>query len=79
MIINLLISLSIVISFVIIMYFVALLMFKIASKIELFIKRKKEEVGLEKWYRIDTIIRSVLLLSGMIALLTLFVYVIIFK
>lgn len=79
MIINLLISLSIVIGFLIIMYFIMLALISITSKIELFIKRKKEEVGLEKWYRIDTIIRSVLLLGGMIVLLTFFVYVIIFK
>jgi len=61
------------------MYFIMLALISITSKIELFIKRKKEEVGLEKWYRIDTIIRSVLLLGGMIVLLTFFVYVIIFK
>lgn len=79
MIINLLISLSVVVGYVIIMYFVALALISITSKIDLFIKRKKEEVGLEKWYRVDTIIRSVLLLGGMIALLTFFVYVIIFK
>lgn len=79
MIINLLISLSVVVGYVIIMYFVALALISITSKIDLFIKRKKEEVGLEKWYRVDTIIRSVLLLGGMIALLTFFVYVLIFK
>lgn len=78
MILNLLISLSIVIGFVIIMYFVALIIINIAFKIESFIKRKKEEVGLEKWYRVDTIIRSVLLIGGMIALLTFFVYTILF-
>lgn len=78
MILNLLISLSIVIGFVIIMYFIALIIISITSRIESFIKRKKEEVGLEKWYRIDTIIRSVLLVGGMIALLTFFVYVILF-
>ena len=78
MILNLLISLSIVIGLVIIMYFVALIIINITSKIESFIKRKKEEAGLEKWYRIDTIIRSVFVLGGMIALLTFFVYAIIF-
>lgn len=79
MILNLLISLSIVLAFVIIMYFIGLIIIIITSRIESFIKRKKEEVGLEKWYRMDTIIRTVFLLGGMIALLTFFVYVIIFK
>lgn len=79
MVLNLLISLSIVLVFVIIMYFIGLIIISITSRIESFIKRKKEEVGLEKWYRMDTIIRTVFLLGGMIALLTFFVYVIIFK
>lgn len=79
MVLNLLISLGIVLVFVIIMYFIGLIIISITSRIESFIKRKKEEVGLEKWYRMDTIIRTVFLLGGMIALLTFFVYVIIFK
>lgn len=79
MILNLLISLSIVLGFVIIMYFIGLIIISITYRIESFIKRKKEEVGLEKWYRIDTIIRTVFLLGGMVALLTFFVYVIIFE
>lgn len=79
MLLNLLISLSIVLVFIIIMYFIGLIIISITSRIESFIKRKKEEVGLEKWYRMDTIIRTIFLLGGMIALLTFFVYVIIFK
>lgn len=78
MILNLLISLGIVLGFVIIMYFIGLIIISITYRIESFIKRKKEEVGLEKWYRVDTIIRSVLVIGGMIALLTFFVYVILF-
>lgn len=79
MLLNLLISLSIVLVFVVIMYFIGLIIISITARIESFIKRKKEEVGLEKWYRMDTIIRTIFLLGGMIALLTFFVYVIIFK
>lgn len=79
MILNLLISLIIVIMLITITCFVSLIIIKIIDKSISFIKRKKEKIGLEKWYRIDDIIRTTLLLSGIIILLTFFVYAIIFK
>ena len=79
MILNLLMSLIIVVIFITITCFVSLIIVKIIDKSISFVKRKKEKIGLEKWYRIDDIIRSTLLLSGIIILLTFFVYTIIFK
>lgn len=78
MVLNILISLGIAIGYLVILYFVAIILILVTKKIDDYIKNKKEEVGLEKWYRIDTIIRGTLMMVGMVSLLTYFVYILIF-